>query len=156
VVRREELPAKAPRALSVEQQRRLLRIAERASARDRAVVVMLLYTGLRLAELVALDVADVRVSPRKGLVIVRSGKGDVYREVPLNALVRQVLEEWRTERKRLAAEAERAVFCRAWRSPPREPLGSRRRPGSRPRGGDQAVSAHAATHAPDRDGPAGV
>jgi site-specific recombinase XerD len=111
VVRREELPAKAPRALSLEQQRRLLRIAERASARDRAIVVMLLYTGLRLAELVALDVADVRVSPRKGLVIVRSGKGDASREVPLNALVRQVLEEWLTERSRVAAAAaERALF----------------------------------------------
>jgi site-specific recombinase XerD len=65
VVRREELPAKAPRALSVEQQRRLLRMAEHASARDRAIVVLLLYTALRLAELVALDVDDVRVSARK-------------------------------------------------------------------------------------------
>ncbi len=110
VVRREKLPSKAPRALSVEQQRRLLRLAERASARDRAIVVMLLYTGLRLAELVALDVADVRVSPRKGLVIVRAGKGDGYREVPLNALVRQVLEEWLTERKRLAGDGERGLF----------------------------------------------
>jgi integrase len=56
VVRREDLPASAPRALSEEQQRRLLRMCERASARDRAIVVVLLYTGLRLAELVALDV----------------------------------------------------------------------------------------------------
>lgn len=110
VVRREALPASAPRALSVEQQRRLLRIAERASARDRAIVVMLLYTGLRLAELVALDVDDVRVSPRKGVVIVRSGKGDAYREVPLNALVRQVLDEWLTERRRLVGDGERALF----------------------------------------------
>jgi hypothetical protein len=33
-------------------------------------------------------------------VVVRSGKGDAYREVPLNALVRQVLEEWLKERAR--------------------------------------------------------
>jgi integrase/recombinase XerC len=110
VVRREDLPARAPRALSDEQQRRLLRIAERASARDRAIVVVLLYTGLRLAELVALDLDDVRLSARKGVVVVRSGKGDTYREVPLNALVRQVLDEWLGEHKRLAAEGERAVF----------------------------------------------
>jgi site-specific recombinase XerD len=110
VVRREELPAKAPRALSEEQQRRLLRIAERAPARDRAIVVMLLYTGLRLAELVALDVDDARTSARRGVVIVRSGKGDSYREVPLNALVRQVLDEWLTERRTLAADDERALF----------------------------------------------
>src|SRR4051812_35341074 len=74
VVRREDLPASAPRALAEEQQRRLLRMAERASARDRAIVVTLLYTGLRLAELVALDVDDVRVSARKGLVVVRSAR----------------------------------------------------------------------------------
>jgi site-specific recombinase XerC len=43
------------RGRSEEQQCRLLRLAERASARDRAIVVVLLYTGLRLAELVALD-----------------------------------------------------------------------------------------------------
>ena len=110
VVRREELPARAPRALSDEQQRRLLRIGERASTRDRAIVVTLLYTGLRLAELVALDLDDVRLSARRGLVVVRSGKGDAYREVPLNALVRQVLEEWLGDRQRLVAEAERAVF----------------------------------------------
>jgi site-specific recombinase XerC len=89
VVRREELSRSAPRAITEDQQRRLLRMAERAPARDRAIAVLLLYTGLRLAELVALDVDDVRVSARKGLVIVRSGKGDAYREVPLNALVHQ-------------------------------------------------------------------
>ena len=110
VVRREELPARAPRALSEEQQRRLLRIVERASARYQAIVVMLLYTGLRLAELVALDVEDARTSARKGVVIVRSGKGDAYREGPLNALVRQVLDEWLTERRELAADGERALF----------------------------------------------
>jgi site-specific recombinase XerD len=110
VVRREDLPASAPRAITVEEQRRLLRIAERATARDRAIVVVLLYTGLRLAELVALDIEDLRVSARKGIVIVRSGKGDAYREVPLNALVRQVLEEWLADRKTKAGEGERAVF----------------------------------------------
>jgi site-specific recombinase XerC len=110
VVRREDLPARAPRALSDEQQRRLLRMAERTSARDRAIVVTLLYTGLRLAELVALDLDDVRLSARKGVVVVRSGKGDAYREVPLNALVRQVLEEWRTARGRKVADEERALF----------------------------------------------
>jgi site-specific recombinase XerD len=85
-------------------------MAERASARDRAIVVVVLYTGLRLAELVALDVEDVRISARKGLVVVRSGKRDAYREVPLNALVRQVLEDWLGERQARAAEGERALF----------------------------------------------
>jgi integrase/recombinase XerC len=112
IVRREELSKAAPRAITEEEQRRLLRIGERAKARDRAIVVVLLYTGLRLAELVALDVGDVKTSARKGLVVVRSGKGDAYREVPLNALVRQVLDEWLAERtvKLANVPGERAVF----------------------------------------------
>ena len=53
-----------------------------ARSRDRR---LLLYTALRLSELVALDVADARLSARKGLLIVRAGKGDFYREVPMNS-----------------------------------------------------------------------
>ena len=37
-------------------------------------------------------------------------RGDAYREVPLNALVRQVLEEWLGERQARAAEGERGLF----------------------------------------------
>lgn len=106
IVRREELPRSAPRALDVEQQRDLLRAAEESTARDRAIVALLLFTGLRLAETTALKVADVRVSARKGLVVVRSGKGDAYREVELNALVRGMLDEWSAERAKIAAPGE--------------------------------------------------
>src|SRR5207244_2820189 len=46
----------------------------------------------------ALNMDDVRISARKGMVIVRSGKGDTYREVPLNAEVREALRRWHKER----------------------------------------------------------
>jgi len=36
------------------------------SARDRAIALLPLYTGTRIAEITALDVADVRLSARKG------------------------------------------------------------------------------------------
>jgi len=71
-VRRERLAQTAPRALSREEQRPLLRAAERAEPRDRALVVVLLFAGLRISEAVALDLDDLRVSSRKGTVIVRS------------------------------------------------------------------------------------
>lgn len=93
-VKREPLAQAAPRALSEEQQRALLRAAEASRPRDRVIVTLLLYTGLRLQELVALDVDDVAISARKGLLVVRSGKGDVYREVPLNRPCRAALELW--------------------------------------------------------------
>ena len=102
------------RALSVEEQRELLRAAEESTARDRAIVGLSLFAGLRLAEAAARRPEDVRMSAREGVVVVRSGEGDVYREVPLNALVRRLLEEWLEVRRTVAAETERAFWSRAW------------------------------------------
>ncbi len=109
-VRREELPRVSPRALDRDEQRLLLRAAERADARDRALIVLMVFTAVRIGEAVALDVGDLRISPRKGVVIVRAGKGDAYREVPLNALVRAVLDEWLKARKALASASGPALF----------------------------------------------
>lgn len=99
-VAREPVAQASPRALSEEEQRDLLRVAEASKPRDRAIVVLLLYTGLRLGELAALDLADTRLSARKGVVVVRAGKGDSYREVPLNGPVRAALESWLELRRR--------------------------------------------------------
>jgi site-specific recombinase XerD len=110
IVRREELPRSAPRALDIDAQRLLLQAAEESTARDRAIVALLLFTGLRLSEVAALQVADVRISARKGVVVVRSGKGDAYREVELNALVRAMLDEWVAERAKIARQGETSFF----------------------------------------------
>jgi len=94
-VKREKLPRVAPRALDADEQRRFLRAVERApSARNRAIATVFFYTGLRLSELAALDVDDVAVSARRGRLTVRSGKGDLGREVPLNSACRSVLDTW--------------------------------------------------------------
>jgi integrase len=50
----------APRALDEAGQRRLLRAAEGAPVRARALVMLMLFTALRISEAVALDVDDVR------------------------------------------------------------------------------------------------
>jgi site-specific recombinase XerD len=106
-VRREELPGAAPRALSPEEQKRFLRAVERSEeARDRAIAKMLFYAGLRLGELAKLNVEDVPISARKGRVIVRSGKGDAYREIALNAEVREALDGWLEERRENFPEGE--------------------------------------------------
>jgi integrase/recombinase XerC len=110
IVRREELPRSAPKALDDEQRRLLLQAAEESTPRDRAIVALLLFTGLRLSEAAALQTSDVRISARKGLVVVRSGQGDAYREVELNALVRAMLDEWVAERRRIARDGETSFF----------------------------------------------
>ena len=106
-VAREELAQTAPRALDEAQQRTFLRfVAASPSARDRAIATVFFYTGLRLSELAALDMTDVAISARRGRVTIRTGKGDAYREVPLNSVCRTAVEEWFTARtKQLAALA---------------------------------------------------
>lgn len=98
-VRREDLPQLAPRALSADEQRRLLRAVERLElSRDKAIAYTLFYTGLRIGECAALDLADVIVSDRRGKLIVWKGKGDRQREVPLHPAARQALLAWKQER----------------------------------------------------------
>lgn len=111
-VQREGLPEQSPRALKPEEQTAFLRAVERTSSlRDQAIARLLFYTALRLSECAALNVDDVRISARKGLVIVRSGKGDTYREVPLNADVREALRVWLKERtRRFPERSEAALF----------------------------------------------
>jgi integrase/recombinase XerC len=104
-VPREELAQVAPRALEEADQRAFLRAVEACpSARDRAIATVFFYAALRLSELAALDVDDVEMSARRGRVRVRAGKGDAYREVPLNSACRRALDEW------LAARAEQLAL----------------------------------------------
>jgi len=62
--------------------------------RNRALVALLLNTDLRISEAVALTHADVAINARSGRVIVRQGKGNQYREVPLNAEARAALRAY--------------------------------------------------------------
>ena len=111
-VQREDLPSQSPRALQPHEQKQFLRAVERCpSARDRAIALLLFYTGLRISECAALTLADVRLSARKGLVVVRMGKGNSYREVPLNAEVRAAVDAWLQQRKKLVSQQnESALF----------------------------------------------
>jgi integrase/recombinase XerC len=111
-VRREELAQAAPRALSPEELRRFLRAVERCdSPRDRAIALLLLNTALRIGECAALDVEDIAVSARMGRVVVRDGKGNAYREVPLNVEARDALDAWIAVRRgQLKDSSEGALF----------------------------------------------
>ena len=95
----EKLPVRAPKALEPAELNRLLReTRRRASARDIALVQLLAQTGLRVGELAALALGDVKIGERSGQVTVRRGKGDRYREVPMNTDARQALKEYLAER----------------------------------------------------------
>jgi len=71
---------------------------------------VLLFTALRIAELAALNTSDVAISARKGLVTVRRGKGDRYRQVPLNAEARDTLHAWLAKRAKLPNSDREPLF----------------------------------------------
>ena len=89
------LPARRPKALGDVAVRRLLRqVHQSGHRRDIAIVELLLGTGPRISELLALQVADIVLKDRSGEVVVRRGKGGSQRRVPLTAPVRQALRDY--------------------------------------------------------------
>jgi len=104
-----------PKALSVDAAQRLLD-AEPASAplalRDRAMFELLYSSGLRLAELVSLNIGDGGLDLREAEVTV-TGKGSKTRTVPIGAKAREALEAWLGVRAQLAQPGEKALFVGA-------------------------------------------
>ncbi|MCF2649937.1 tyrosine-type recombinase/integrase [Niallia circulans] len=97
----------APKALDRLELNRLIREIDRTeNKRDMAILQVLLNTGLRLSELVALDISDIEVSERKGQVTVIKGKGNKQRTVPLNKEARRALVKYLEER----SDNEEALF----------------------------------------------
>ena len=94
-VKRERLAPRKPRALTDRQRKRLTRtVAQVGNLRDIALVELLLGTGLRVSEALALRRGDVTLNARSGEVRVRRGKGGISRTVPLTATVRRTLNDY--------------------------------------------------------------
>ena len=74
----------------------LLRAARRGrhGKRDHAILQMLLQTGMRIGECQAIGWQDITFQERKGLVLIRSGKGNKSRTIPLNSSIRSALVEY--------------------------------------------------------------
>ncbi len=96
--KRMEIPKAAPRALDRRAQIRYLRAVQACSSpRDLALALVPFYAGARIAETVALDVDDVRLSARKGTLRI-FGKGQHVREIPIHRQLRNALVDWLAER----------------------------------------------------------
>lgn|GEM_PF-6151710 len=74
------------------------------------MLTVLLFTALRIGALAALDRDDLAISARKGVVTVRRGKGERYRQVPLNAEARDALDAWLDQRTALPGHDGPAQF----------------------------------------------
>jgi integrase/recombinase XerC len=100
-----------PKSLSPDEVARLLEIAptDRVALRDRALLELLYSSGLRLAEIVALDLDDLAGD---GTVRV-TGKGGKVRVVPVGRPARDALQSWLTMRASWTGPDETALFVGA-------------------------------------------
>ncbi len=89
-VKMPKLDKKIPPAFSIDEVRKIVLACR--TERDQAIVLLLLDTGLRASELVALDVGDVDL--QDGVIHVRAGKGSKGRRVPIGAKARKQLQRY--------------------------------------------------------------
>lgn len=109
------------RSLSIAEVRCLLRAAKGHSCvirgcRDVALVLLACGSGLRVAELVALEVRDFDVE--SGSIHIKRGKGRKERKLYLSKRVVKALNLWLERRHRIETrhQLERPLFCRVTKS----------------------------------------
>ena len=102
-------PRRLPHTLDADQMARLLELPPGGPfvARDRAMMELLYSSGLRLAELVALDLGDLDLKDHTVRVL---GKGSKTRIVPVGRLACVALTGWLRERGQLASAGAVALF----------------------------------------------
>jgi integrase/recombinase XerC len=102
-------PRRLPATLDTDQVASLMRPDgdDILTVRDRAIVELLYSSGLRLAELVNLNIEDLDLPDATVRVL---GKGQRTRVVPVGRKAREALEAWLARRGVLAASDERALL----------------------------------------------
>lgn len=102
-------PRRLPATLSVDELSALLarHAGDDLSVRDHAMLELFYSSGLRLAELAALDVGGIDFAQRQVRV---TGKGNKQRVLPVGEKAAAALQNWLRRRRGLAAAGERALF----------------------------------------------
>lgn len=112
-IRPPKSPHLLPKALSVDETARLLEPVDDddavQSARDRAMFELFYSSGLRLAELVAIDCDVLDAVMNDGEIRVL-GKRSKLRLVPVGSKAREALASWAAVRGELARPDEKALF----------------------------------------------
>jgi integrase/recombinase XerD len=119
-------PAKTrtPKSLDRIERLRLLREVEKTrKTRDIAIIYMLLFTGLRVSELCALNIEDVTIRERSGSVHVRQGKGNKERTIPMPLEARVAVSDYLKKERPGATSGPLFVTNRGTRIQPRSVQG---------------------------------
>jgi integrase/recombinase XerC len=108
-VRAPKAARRLPQTLDADQMGRLLDVpaGDSLTVRDRAMMELLYSSGLRLAELVGLNITSVDLKARLVQVL---GKGNKARIVPVGRFAIAALKRWLEARTTLARAGEAALF----------------------------------------------
>ena len=100
---------KLPAALDIENIEQLLNSTDQSAiaVRDRAMIELMYSAGLRLAELINLDLGMLDLST--GIARV-TGKGSKQREVPIGRAAIKAVKAWLALRQEIANSDENALF----------------------------------------------
>ena len=114
---------KVPAHLSIDEMTRLLEmpdVTDPLGCRDQAILELFYASGLRLSELVGLDLEDVNLRARMVRVM---GKGAKERLVPFNSNTESSLRAWLRRRVTLVAEQRTVTDDRRRKTGDRRPQG---------------------------------
>jgi len=102
-------PQKLPKLLDVDQAAKLLEIdaKDTLAIRDRAILELMYSSGLRLSELVMLDLVSLDLADA---VVTVVGKGNKTRAIPIGKQARKAIKQWLNIRDKMANNEELAVF----------------------------------------------
>jgi len=102
-------PKKLPKLLDVDQAAQLLEIDDKdpLAIRDKAILELMYSSGLRLSELVMLNVDSLDLADA---VVTVVGKGKKTRAVPIGKHARMAIKQWLKIRDNMANDEESAVF----------------------------------------------
>ena len=108
-VRAPKVRRKLPATLDVDQVERLLDLTgeDTLTIRDLAMLELFYSSGLRLSELVQLDLVDLDL---RDAMLQVTGKGSKERRLPIGRMALQALGRWLKVRGELAAAGETALF----------------------------------------------
>ena len=108
-VRAPSIDKKLPKLLDVDEINRLLTEGPQnpLKIRDHAMMELMYSSGLRLAELVGLNIESIDLSQAQ---LVVTGKGKKSRYLPIGKVACKAMQRWLDARPNIAAENEPAVF----------------------------------------------
>ncbi|MCW8996145.1 MAG: tyrosine recombinase XerC [Psychromonas sp.] len=104
-----KLDTPLPKNVSVDEMFQLLNIDEKdpLSIRDQCMMELMYSSGLRLSELVAINLADIKLSAKELMV---TGKGSKQRLLPITDSAVNAIKQWLKIRPEFCIAGEKALF----------------------------------------------